>query len=117
MLLKRFVGEKVELSCGDVLVELPIPTILIAFRNPLRELAEVEGRKLEDFAFELFEGHGLILPLRRRLAENSRLIIPLCGTPRPSGLGVANVRFGVARRSATPFLRQGVPPDRIPKHL
>jgi hypothetical protein len=46
MLANRFVAERVQSAGGDILFELSTPALLIALRNPLRQLAEVDPRQL-----------------------------------------------------------------------
>lgn len=57
MVTNRFVAKRVEPAGRDIRLQLSVPAILIALGDPVGEFAKVLSRQLEDFVFELFEGH------------------------------------------------------------
>ncbi len=58
MFAEGFFREGVEATGCGVGFQLPIPALLVALGHPIGEFAEVGGREVEDFGFELFESDG-----------------------------------------------------------
>ena len=57
MLADRVVGQRIKTSCGDIGLELPIPSFRVKRQEPLAEPSKLIGGKGRDSLFKFFECH------------------------------------------------------------